>query len=55
MCVPLRSPRETNGAPAALIFFSASRMSLPPATFAGSDFGPTSTKSLYMTGVRLTP
>ncbi len=40
---------------AALTLRSASRMSLPPATFAGSLFGPTSTKSLYMTGRRLTP
>ena len=40
MCVPLLSPRETNGACAAWIFFSASTMSLPPATFAGSLFGP---------------
>ena len=30
-------------------------MSLPPATFAGSLFGPISTKSLYITGRRLTP
>ena len=43
------------GALAALIFFSASVMFLPPPTFAGSDFGPTSTKSLYMTGWRFTP
>ena len=55
MCVPLLSPRETNGACAAWIFFSASRMSLPPAIFAGSLFGPISTKSLYITGKRLTP
>ena len=55
MCVPLLSPRDTNGACVAWIFFSASRMSLPPAIFAGSLFGPISTKSLYITGKRLTP
>ena len=55
MCVPLLSPRDTNGACAVWIFFSASTMSLPPATFAGSLFGPISTKSLYITGNRLTP
>ncbi len=55
MCVPLRSPRETNGACAASIFFSATTMSLPPPIFAGSLFGPISTKSLYITGKRLTP
>ena len=48
-CVPLLSPRETNGAFAAAIFFSAATMSLPPATLAGSAFGPISTKSLYIT------
>ena len=55
MCVPLLSPRETNGAFAASIFLSAAVMSLPPATFAGSLFGPTRTKSLYITGKRFTP
>ena len=30
-------------------------MSLPPPIFAGSLFGPISTKSLYMTGKRFTP
>ena len=47
--------RDTNGACAAWIFFSASVMSLPPPTFAGSLFGPISTKSLHITGKRLTP
>ena len=55
MCVPLRSPRDTNGACAASIFVSATTMSLPPPTLAGSLFGPISTKSLYITGKRLTP
>ncbi len=50
MCVPLLSPRETNGACAAWIVWSAARMSLLPATLAGSHFGPISTKSLYITG-----
>ena len=50
MCVPLLSPRDTNGACAASILFNASVMSLVPPTFAGSLFGPISTKSLYITG-----
>ncbi len=53
--VPLLSPRETKGALAASIFFSASVMSLPPAALAGSDFGPTRMKSLYITSWRFTP
>ena len=55
MCVPLLSPRDTNGAWVDWIFFSASRMSLLPAILAGSLFGPISTKSLNITGKRLTP
>src|SRR5258705_137658 len=55
ICVPLRSPRETKSEPVDFTFFSASRMSLPPATLAGSDFGPINTKSLYITGKRFTP
>src|SRR6266516_4294708 len=55
MCVPLRSPRDTNGALAALIFFKASRISRPPEIFAGSALGPIRTKSLYITSKRLTP
>ena len=55
MCVPLRSPRDTNGAPALLILRNASSVSSPPAIPAGSDFGPMMTKSLYMTGKRCTP
>ena len=50
-CVPLRSAREANGARAALIFCRPATMSLPRA-LAGSDFGPTRTKSLYMTSRR---
>jgi hypothetical protein len=42
-CVPLLSPRDTNGACAALIRRNASAASLPPATFARSAFGPIST------------
>ncbi len=52
--VPLLSPRETNGAFSSSIFFSAASMP-SPFTCAGSLFGPTSTKSLYMTSKRLTP
>ena len=55
MCVPLRSPRDTNGAFASAIRFSAAAMSFVPATFAGSAFGPISTKSLYMTSRRPIP
>jgi hypothetical protein len=40
---------------AASIGFSASVMSLPPPTLAGSDFGPIRMKSLYMTSWRFTP
>ena len=54
-CVPLLSPREAKGAAAALIFCSAATMSFVPPTFAGSDFGPTSTKSLYITSKRCRP
>src|SRR5262249_8010446 len=49
--LPLRPARDTNGAFAASIFLSASSTSFPPATFAGSDFGPMITKSLYMTSL----
>ena len=38
MCVPLRSPRETNGAPALLILRNASSVSAPPAIPAGIRF-----------------
>jgi hypothetical protein len=44
-----------NGALAALILASAAAMSLLPLIFAGSLFGPTRTKSLYITGKRFTP
>ena len=52
ICVPERSPREMNGALLSLIALSAATMSLVPLMPAGSDFGPTRTKSLYMTGKR---
>ena len=39
-CVPLRSPRETKGALAFWIFFSASIASLPPATLRGIRLRP---------------
>ena len=53
--MPLLSPRDVNGAPDAAIFFKASSTSCEPATFAGSDFGPTITKSLYITSRRSMP
>ena len=55
LCVPLSSPREANGALAAAIFASAAVASVMPATPAGSLFGPTMTKSLYITSKRFTP
>ena len=48
-CVPDLSPREMNDALLSLIALSAATMSLP-LTPAGSLFGPTRTKSLYITG-----
>ena len=53
-CVPLLSPREMNEALPVDSLRSASATSLP-LTPAGSSFGPTTTKSLYMTGRRLRP
>jgi hypothetical protein len=50
--VPLRSPREAKGDFAAAILFNAPTASLPRAP-AGSDFGPTMKKSLYITSRRL--
>ena len=55
LCVPLSSPREAKGAPAAAIFCRAAVTSVMPATPAGSPLGPTMTKSLYMTSKRFTP
>ena len=52
MCVPLSSPRVTNGAWAAAIRASAAAASFIPATPAGSDSGPTITKSLYAISTR---
>ena len=54
-CVPDLSPRDTNGLPFSLIALSPASTSLPPLILAGSDFGPISTKSLYMTPKRFTP
>src|SRR5215204_3195662 len=54
-CVPERSPREMNAAPLSLIAFSAATMSFDPLMPAGSLFGPTRMKSLYITGWRFTP
>ena len=54
-CVPDLSPRDTNGLPFSLIALSPASMSLPPLILAGSDFGPISTKSLYITPKRFTP
>src|SRR5689334_11259209 len=54
-CVPLLSPREANDALAASFFCKAVTMSLLPSIFAGSDFGPTRMKSLYITSRRSTP
>ena len=51
-CVPLLSPRETKAALAAATLASACTMSAP-LTRAGSAAGPISTKSLYITGKRL--
>src|SRR5262249_18147022 len=48
------SPREMNGAALALIAVRPAMMSLPFAP-AGSLFGPTRMKSLYITGKRFTP
>ena len=53
--VPERSPREMKGALAAAILRKASETSLLPAIFAGSAFGPITTKSLYITPNRFTP
>ena len=53
LCVPLSSPLEANVAPEAAIFASAVETSDMPATPAGSSAGPTITKSLYATRVRL--
>ena len=53
--VPLSSPRETKGLLAAAIAARALAASFWPAIPAGSSFGPTSTKSLYMTSWRATP
>ena len=53
--VPLSSPREAKGASAAAIFTSAATASAMPATPAGSEGGPTMTKSLYITSKRATP
>jgi len=50
-----RIAREAKGACAALIFCRAATISLLPPTLAGSDFGPTRTKSLYITSKRRTP
>jgi hypothetical protein len=47
--VPLSSPREANGVFAAAILPIASTTSLSPLMPAGSEAGPTITKSLYMT------
>ena len=55
LCVPLSSPRETNGALASAIFLKAATTSLEPAILAGSLAGPTTTKSLYITSKRFTP
>src|SRR5262249_6496944 len=53
--VPLSSPREAKGAAAAAIFASAAGASLMPLMPAGSAWGPTMMKSLYMTSKRFTP
>ena len=55
LCVPLSSPRETNGALLSAIFLKAATTSLEPAMPAGSLAGPTTMKSLYMTSKRFTP
>src|SRR5215472_5870524 len=49
-----RSPREMKGAPLDLMAFKASATSVMPLMPAGSLFGPIRTKSLYITGYRLT-
>ena len=53
--VPLSSPREAKAAPEPAIFASAATASVIPATPAGSDGGPTITKSLYITSARAIP
>ena len=53
--VPLSSPREAKGASAAAIFASAATASAMPATPAGSEGGPTMTKSLCITSKRAFP
>ena len=47
--VPLSSPREAKGASASAILVSAATASVMPAMPAGSEGGPTMTKSLYIT------
>ena len=50
--MPDLSPRLTNSDSASAIALKACLPVPMPATFAGSSFGPTSTKSLYITSKR---
>ena len=54
-CVPDSSARETNVVCACRIFPNASFASASPRMRAGSSFGPTITKSLYITSKRAMP
>ena len=54
-CVPESSPLETKGERPSAIAPNASAMEVEPRMLAGSDGGPTRTKSLCMTARRLSP